>query len=37
VTPSAIGDERFIRVAVGQTHTTAADVERLWEAVTHAI
>jgi aromatic-L-amino-acid/L-tryptophan decarboxylase len=30
VTPSTIGDIRFIRVAIGQTGTTARDVERLW-------
>jgi aromatic-L-amino-acid decarboxylase len=33
VTPSAIGDERFIRVSIGQTRTTQADVDRLWFAV----
>jgi aromatic-L-amino-acid decarboxylase len=33
VTPSAIGETRFIRVSVGQTHTTAADVDRLWAAI----
>jgi len=37
VTPSAIGDMRFIRVAVGQTHTTSEDVERLWKAMTDVI
>ncbi len=37
VTPSAIGDERFVRIAIGQTHTTAVDVERLWEAITGAV
>jgi aromatic-L-amino-acid decarboxylase len=36
VTPSAIGDTRFVRVAIGQTRTTAADVERLWDAVAAA-
>ena len=36
VTPSAIGDMRFVRVAVGQTQTTAEDVERLWKAITDA-
>jgi aromatic-L-amino-acid decarboxylase len=33
VTPSTIGDTRFVRVAVGQTRTTAVDVERLWRAI----
>jgi aromatic-L-amino-acid decarboxylase len=33
VTPSAIGALRFVRVAVGQTHTTADDVQRLWDAI----
>jgi aromatic-L-amino-acid decarboxylase len=33
VTPSAIGDTRFIRVAIGQTRTTAEDVERLWTVI----
>ena len=33
VTPSAIADERFIRVSVGAAATTAADVDRLWAAV----
>jgi len=33
VTPSAIGEQRFIRVAIGQTRTTAADVERLWTVI----
>jgi aromatic-L-amino-acid decarboxylase len=33
VTPSQVGDRRFIRVAIGQTWTTARDVNRLWEAV----
>jgi aromatic-L-amino-acid/L-tryptophan decarboxylase len=36
VTPSAIGDMRFIRLAVGQTRTTLNDVERLWTAITDA-
>src|SRR4051794_9369141 len=35
VTASAVGDTRFIRVSVGQTRTTAADVERLWSAIDH--
>jgi len=33
VTPSEIGGTRFVRVSVGQTHTTAGDVERLWSAI----
>ncbi len=33
VTPSTIADERFVRVSVGQTRTTAADVERLWKVI----
>ncbi len=33
VTPSTVGDTRFVRVAVGQTRTTAADVERLWRVI----
>jgi aromatic-L-amino-acid decarboxylase len=30
LTPSSIGDLRFIRVSVGQMWTKAADLERLW-------
>ncbi len=33
VTPSTVAGTRFIRVAVGQTRTTADDVERLWRAI----
>ena len=33
VTPSTVGDTRFVRVAIGQTRTTAADVERLWRVI----
>jgi len=33
VTPSTVGDTRFVRVAVGQTRTSAEDVERLWRAI----
>ena len=33
VTPSEIDGIRYVRVAVGQTRTTAADVERLWAAI----
>jgi len=36
VTPSAIGDTRFVRLAVGQTRTTADDVERLWTVIMDA-
>jgi aromatic-L-amino-acid/L-tryptophan decarboxylase len=37
VTASTIEDERFIRVAVGATPTTAEDVERLWSIVSAAL
>ncbi len=33
VTPSQVGDRRFIRVAIGQTWTSAADVDRLWNVI----
>jgi aromatic-L-amino-acid decarboxylase len=33
VTPSALGDERFIRVSVGQTRTEQPHVDRLWELI----
>jgi aromatic-L-amino-acid/L-tryptophan decarboxylase len=33
VTPSTIGDVRFIRVSVGSTATTEQDVEALWSIV----
>jgi aromatic-L-amino-acid decarboxylase len=33
VTPSSVGDTRFVRVAIGQTRTTADDVERLWRVI----
>jgi aromatic-L-amino-acid decarboxylase len=36
VTPSAVDDVRFVRVAVGQTHTSADDAERLWAAIAGA-
>jgi aromatic-L-amino-acid decarboxylase len=36
VTPSTIGDQRFIRVSVGQSSTGERDVERLWEAIAGA-
>jgi aromatic-L-amino-acid decarboxylase len=37
VTPSTIDGQRFIRVAVGATATTARDVERLWAIVAGAL
>jgi aromatic-L-amino-acid/L-tryptophan decarboxylase len=33
VTPSQVGDRRFIRVAVGQTWTSAENVDRLWDVI----
>jgi len=36
VTPSVVGDTRFVRIAVGQTRTTLDDVERLWRAMIEA-
>jgi aromatic-L-amino-acid/L-tryptophan decarboxylase len=33
VTTSTVRETRFIRVAVGQLHTTADDIERLWTAI----
>ena len=33
VTPSQVGDQRYIRVAIGQTHTSAQDVDRLWDVI----
>jgi len=36
VTPSTTGDTRYVRVAVGQTRTTADDVERLWRVIERA-
>jgi len=33
VTPSALGDQRFIRVSVGQTRTEEAHVDRLWDLI----
>lgn len=36
VTSSAVGDVRFVRIAVGQTRTTAEDVERLWSVIADA-
>jgi aromatic-L-amino-acid decarboxylase len=37
VTPSEVDGRRFIRVAVGQRWTTAADVDRLWEVTKRAL
>ena len=37
VTPSSVGDTRFVRVAIGQTRTTADDVERLWRTIESAV
>jgi hypothetical protein len=37
VTASTIEDERFIRVAVGATPTTAEDVQRLWSIASAAL
>ena len=37
VTPSQVGDRRFIRVAVGQTWTTVQDVDRLWDVIEAAL
>lgn len=36
VTASAVGDVRFVRISIGQTQTTAADVERLWRVISDA-
>jgi aromatic-L-amino-acid/L-tryptophan decarboxylase len=36
VTASELPDGRYVRLAVGQTHTGEADVERLWRAVEQA-
>jgi aromatic-L-amino-acid decarboxylase len=37
VTPSQVGDRRFIRVSIGQTWTTATEVDRLWEVIHEAL
>jgi aromatic-L-amino-acid/L-tryptophan decarboxylase len=37
VTPSQVGDRRFVRVAIGQTRTAAEDVDRLWHVITAAL
>jgi aromatic-L-amino-acid decarboxylase len=33
VTPSSVEGRRYIRIAVGQTRTTAAEVDRLWRVI----
>jgi len=33
VTPSVIDDMTFVRVSIGQTNTTAVEVDRLWDLV----
>jgi aromatic-L-amino-acid decarboxylase len=33
VTPSRVDDRLFIRVAIGQTRTSADDVDRLWDVI----
>jgi aromatic-L-amino-acid/L-tryptophan decarboxylase len=37
VTPSEVRDQRFMRVAIGQTRTTAEDVDRLWDVIASAL
>jgi len=37
VTPSTIEGRTFIRVSIGQTHTTAEHVDRLWELIEGAV
>ena len=37
VTTSQVGDRRFIRVAIGQTWTTAANVDRVWAVIKTAL
>jgi aromatic-L-amino-acid/L-tryptophan decarboxylase len=37
VTPSQVADRLFIRVAIGQTWTTAENVDRLWEVIEAAL
>jgi aromatic-L-amino-acid decarboxylase len=36
VTGSVIGGRSFVRVSIGQTHTTAVHVDRLWELIDRA-
>jgi len=33
LTPSTLGDTSYIRVSIGQTHTQARHVDRLWELI----
>ncbi len=37
VTPSTIDGRRFIRVSIGQTHTTAEHVDRLWGLIEEVV
>jgi hypothetical protein len=37
VTPSRVDDRLFIRVAVGQTTTSAENVDQVWEVVEHEL
>jgi aromatic-L-amino-acid decarboxylase len=37
VTTSQVGDRLFIRVAIGQTWTSAENVDRLWEVIKHEL
>jgi hypothetical protein len=37
VTPSRVGDRLFIRVAIGQTKTSAENVDQLWEGIKHEL
>ena len=36
LTGSSLGSERFIRVSIGSTATTAEDIERLWSIINRA-
>jgi aromatic-L-amino-acid decarboxylase len=36
VTPSTVAGRRFIRVSIGQTHTAAEHVDRLWDTISAA-
>jgi hypothetical protein len=36
LTGSSLGSERFIRVSIGSTWTTAEDVDRLWSIIDRA-
>jgi aromatic-L-amino-acid decarboxylase len=37
VTPSRVDDRLFIRVAIGQTRTSAENVDQVWEVVKHEL